>query len=99
MRTRSEFAAKWGDSVPQGRRVALRAFSGDGRGERVRAGFTNGFEMVVRRAMEPGAVVRVGSLGRDACGIVRLKPDLLQRARVSLDDDRERRGEEPSALP
>ena len=43
MRTRSEFAAKWGDSVPQGRRVALRAFSGDGRGERVRVGFTNGF--------------------------------------------------------
>ena len=81
------FAAKWGDSVPQGRRVALRAFSGDGRGERVRAGFTNG----VRNGGEKGDGARGGGwsggdgVGNESlAGIVRLKPDLLQRARVSL---------------
>ena len=83
----AKFAAKWGDSVPQGRRVALRAFSGDGRGEGVRSGFTNGFRNGGERgdgAKGGGSSGLAGVGGEALAGIVRLKPDLLQRARVSL---------------
>ncbi len=83
----AKFAAKWGDSVPRGRRVALRAFSGDGRGEGVRSGFTNGFRTGGKKGDGPkggGSSGLAGVGGEALAGIVRLKPDLLQRARVSL---------------
>ncbi len=60
------FAAKWGDSVPQGRRVALRGWNGSDVGSR---GDASGRPEVVGQSPVP---------------IVRLKPDLLQKARVSL---------------
>ncbi len=81
------FAAKWGDSVPQGRRVALRAFSGDGQVERVRAGFTNGFRNGGDNgdgAKGGGSGGLAGVGGESLAGIVRLKPDLLQRVSLTM---------------
>jgi glycosyltransferase involved in cell wall biosynthesis len=72
----ARFAAKWGDSVPRGRRVELRAWGGaEGNGEKCQGGF--GLE---RRW--PGA-----GGGEAFNSSVRLKPDLrcsARCARVSL---------------